>query len=373
MADAGGGTSDANRGMPEELSGRALLRRLFGLAVVIALVAGAVAALPDLGKLRTWFTHMDPLLLAVVCVLKLGSSMLNLLAFREVFCPRGRWRFSAELGLAEQATNVLVPAGGAGGLAMGAWALHQGGMPTEHISRRSVSFLVLTSIPNFACVAVLGPLLLLGVFSSHGPVATTALFSCLAWLVAVVIALLPKLVGRIDESRVTGSLSKKLHRGAVSLADGITEVGRMLRAGRWRAVVGAFGYLACDIAAIAVAFKAFGATPALATLVFGYVVGQLGGLVPLPGGVGGTEGGLIGALVLYGSPVALAGAAVLSYRFFQLAIPAIIGSIAFVRLRRTLSRSDQPALACASLAAEERRAVRQRRREPQLVEMPEHS
>jgi hypothetical protein len=30
-----------------------------------------------------------------------------------------------------------------------------------------------------------------------------------------------------------------------------------------------------------------------------YIVGQLGGLIPIPGGIGGVDGGLIGTLVLY--------------------------------------------------------------------------
>jgi uncharacterized membrane protein YbhN (UPF0104 family) len=80
------------------------------------------------------------------------------------------------------------------------------------------------------------------------------------------------------------------------------------------------------------------------------VAGQLGGLIPLPAGVGGTDGGLIGALVLYGSPLPEATAAVLAYRLFQLSVPAILGSVAFVQLRRTLTNSKAPALDCGPLA-----------------------
>ena len=36
----------------------------------------------------------------------------------------------------------------------------------------------------------------------------------------------------------------------------------------------------------------------------GYLIGQLGGLLPIPGGVGGIDGGLIGTLVVYGAPAA---------------------------------------------------------------------
>jgi hypothetical protein len=71
------------------------------------------------------------------------------------------------------------------------------------------------------------------------------------------------------------------------------------------------------------------------------VIGQLGGLIPLPGGVGGTDGGLIGAMVLYGASLSRAAAAVVVYRTFQLGITAILGAIAFVQLRRTLRDSDE--------------------------------
>ena len=32
----------------------------------------------------------------------------------------------------------------------------------------------------------------------------------------------------------------------------------------------------------------------------GYLIGQLGGLLPLPGGIGGIDGGLLGTLVVFG-------------------------------------------------------------------------
>jgi len=72
--------------------------------------------------------------------LELCSCLSYVVAFRGVFCRRLEWRFSYEVGMAEQGTNVLVPAGGVGGLALGAWVLRQGGMAAERIARRSVSF-----------------------------------------------------------------------------------------------------------------------------------------------------------------------------------------------------------------------------------------
>jgi uncharacterized protein (TIRG00374 family) len=72
----------------------------------------------------------------------------------------------------------------------------------------------------------------------------------------------------------------------------------------------------------------------------GYLIGQLGGLLPIPGGVGGIDGGLIGTLILYGAPAAATAAAVLLYRVILFWIPLLTGAVAFVSLRRALA-ADQ--------------------------------
>jgi uncharacterized membrane protein YbhN (UPF0104 family) len=61
-----------------------------------------------------------------------------------------------------------------------------------------------------------------------------------------------------------------------------------------------------------VTFHAVGADVPLSVVLMGYLIGQLGGLLPLPGGVGGIDGGLIGTLVVYGAPAAATAAAVLA-------------------------------------------------------------
>ena len=336
--------------MPDELDSRHLVRRLVGFAIVIGIIAGLVVSLPGLGTLRHRFSDADVRLLVLIGLLKLGSCLANIVAFRDVFCPRMGWRFSYRLGMAEQATNVLLPTGGAGGLALGAWALHQGGMDTEHIARRSVSFFVLTSLPNFAVAAVLGPLLLIGALSGDVPVAVTALFSGLAWGAAVAVAALPLILHRLGLDRRQGSLASRLRIVIASLGGGIRDVGTLIRERRWRAILGALGYLGFDIAALVVAFAAFGSHQALGPLIFGYDIGQLGGLIPLPGGIGGTDGGLIGAIVLYGGSLSTTTAAVLAYRAFQIGIPAILGALAFIGLRRTLTGTETPQLDCVDLA-----------------------
>jgi hypothetical protein len=77
-------------------------------------------------------------------------------------------------------------------------------------------------------------------------------------------------------------------------------------------------------------------------IVLGYLIGQLGGNLPLPGGLGGIEGGLVGTFALYHQPIAQATAAVLVYHAISMWIPALLGSAAFLKLRQTLARNHHP-------------------------------
>jgi uncharacterized membrane protein YbhN (UPF0104 family) len=330
-------------GEPHGLSPRRILVRLLVLALFIGAVAAAISSLPGFGTLRHRFAQADALLILAVASLKLVSSLSHILAFRDVFAPRMSWAFSYDVGMAEQATNVLVPTGGAGGLAVGAWALRDQGMSVEQVGRRSVAFFVLTSIPNFACVGLVGVLLLASVAGS-APTVPTAVFTGLAWAVLLITALLPLALRRIDPSRAHGRLRARIRAAAVTLGEGIADVRALLLPRcHWRAVLGAVGWLAFDIGALVAAYAAFHASLPIGPLVFAYTIGQLGGLIPLPAGVGSTDGGLIGALVLFGSPLTEAAAAVLLYRAFQVGLPAILGAISFLRLRRYHDDTDEPA------------------------------
>ena len=62
---------------------------------------------------------------------------------------------------------------------------------------------------------------------------------------------------------------------------------------------------------------------------------MLGNLLPLPGGIGGVDGGMIGAFAAFGVDVGLAVVAVLTYRAFAFWLPTIPGAIAYFQLRRT--------------------------------------
>jgi len=99
----------------------------------------------------------------------------------------------------------------------------------------------------------------------------------------------------------------------------------------WSAVWWAF-----DVATLWACFEAFGESPAGGTLVLCYFLGQMGNLLPLPGGVGGTEGGMVGAFAASGVDAGLALVAVVTYQVMSTYLPALPGLASYVDLRRRM-------------------------------------
>lgn len=343
--------------MPEDLHPRHLGRRLVQLALVMALVVGVVVAVPGLAAVRHRLAHASAGWLALALAAELGSVLSYVAIFRGVFCRRMRWGLALRVGLAEQGANSLLPAGGAGGLALGAWALHQGGMSSEHIARRTVAFFMLTSAANFLLVILAGIGLAAGLLPGQASLALTVGPAVLAAAAVVLVAALPRLFVRLPDHppmpERPGRGARLRHRldvGLRAVGLGVSDAGALLREGRPTVILGGLGNVVFDIAALAAAFRAFGHVPPLGVFLLAYLVGQLGGLIPVPGGIGGTGGGLIGAYILYGTSAAAATAAVLPYRVLQVWLPAILGVPAFVALRRTLGREPSPASLFAPLA-----------------------
>jgi len=114
-----------------------------------------------------------------------------------------------------------------------------------------------------------------------------------------------------------------------------------VRSGNLRLIGGAIGYWLFDNAVLWATFHAFGYSPDLGIVLMGYLIGQMGGLLPIPGGVGGIDGGLIGTLIVYGAPAAIVAAAVLVYRTILFWLPLVLGSIAFFQLRRSMPTGNE--------------------------------
>jgi uncharacterized membrane protein YbhN (UPF0104 family) len=336
--------------LPDELAPRRLLRRFLQVVALLAILVLVALLAPGLGEVRRLLDGAAPGWLVLAVILEALSCASYVLMFRPVFCRHMSWRTSAEIATSELAAGSLVPASGAGGLALGAWILHRGGMPADRIARRSVAFFLLKSSVNFVAVAVLGTLMAVGIVGPHRSLLLTALPAALSVLVIALVVALP----RLGPGRDPGPEASRLARGAVAarraVIDGSAGAVEVLRSRDALVIVGSIGYWAFDNAVLWATYKAVGADVPIAVILMGYLIGQLGGLLPIPGGIGGIDGGLIGTLIVYGAPAAPTAAAVLAYRVILFWLPLLVGAVGFAMLRRALDRSVRPDL-CEPLPA----------------------
>jgi uncharacterized protein (TIRG00374 family) len=336
---------------PEQLSSHRVRSRLIFLLALVAVVVVVVTLLPGLGTLRSRLSHAKPEWLLLGVALKLLSGVGYVAVFRAIFCRRMSWRVSYQIGMSELGANALIPTGGAGGLALGAWALKRGGMQTEDIARRTVAFFLLTSVPNVLGVIVLGLGLAVGVFGGEGNLLLTLLPAAVA-VAAVVLVLYAGRIAKRWGARIDargGELSKRklvAMKGLTALGEGVEQAVALLREGNAILVLGLIAYLAFDVMIVWATFHALGPAPPLAILWIAYLIGELGGLIPVPGGIGGVDAGLVGTLALYHVSLASAAGAVLAYRAIALWVPAVVGGGAFVFLRRTLRDEAEQIAIC---------------------------
>jgi uncharacterized membrane protein YbhN (UPF0104 family) len=340
--------------MPSELSPRRLGRRLLELTGVVIVIGVLVLVGPGLGSLRSELTRASAGWVAAAVAFEVLSTLAYVVIFRAVFCPRMSWRLSYEIGMAEQGANSVLSVSGAGGLALGIWALRRGGMSTEHIARRTVAFFFLTSMANVGGVVLFAALYLVGILRhDRNPWLTYGFGAAALAATAIVLALPALLAGNASALSMpvrAGKLAAATRFIRQSLGQGVRDGLLLLRQRSIGVLIGSLGTMVFDLAVLGACFKALGYSPALGVLVLGYLIGQLGGNLPVPGGIGGLDAGLIGTFALYHQPLAATTAAVLIYHAISLWIPALLGTGAFLQLRNTLRREDKPAALCMPLA-----------------------
>jgi uncharacterized membrane protein YbhN (UPF0104 family) len=330
--------------LPSEVAPRRLLRRALQVLALIGVLGLVVLLAPGLGDVRHRLGDARPGWLALAVALEALSGLSYLLMFRPVFCQRMSWRSSAEIAWAELGMGSIVPASGIGGLALGAWILREGGMPAERIARRSVAFFLIKSSVNFVAVAVLGAIMAVGLVGPDQPLWRTGLPAVAAVAVIFAVLSIPRL-GPGEPAPPDAPRRRRFvaaARGA--LIGGTAEAVALLRARELPVLIGSFGYWAFDNAVLWATFHAVGASPPLSVILLGYLIGQLGGLLPIPGGIGGIDGGLLGTLIVFGTPADATAAAVVAYRVILFWLPLLVGLVAFISLRRGLNRPDRPDL-----------------------------
>jgi uncharacterized protein (TIRG00374 family) len=327
------------------------------LLVLGGFLAASLAALyyllPQLAGLQdTWHRIEDgsPWWMLLALLFTLGMFGGYVMMFRGVF---GRaetrqnigWRESYQITMAGLAASRIFAAGGAGGLVLMAWALRRAGMKRREVADKTLSFLILTYFPYLVALIVCGLGLRLGLFPGPDPFGLTvvpAILAVIALAIGLSIALVPTDLqrrvrrlsrGRGGISRIAEKLAHLPASASAGMRDAIAHVGT-----RDPALLGAVLFWAFQILVLWAAFKAFGDAPPAAVLIQAFFCGMLGNLLPMPGGVGGVEGGMIGALVAFNVDGGLAVVAVLVYRAFTFWLPLIPGVIAYFQLRKTVER-----------------------------------
>jgi uncharacterized protein (TIRG00374 family) len=336
----------------EPLDGQVDERRLrrraltaIGLLVVLGLIAWLA---PGLGEVRARLSGADGGWLAVAVGLEALSCASYVVMFRPVFCERMTWRSATELGLSELAVGSLLPASGAGGLALGAWALRKSGMPPVQIAERSVAFFTLKSGANFLAVAVLGVLMFAGVGPPLSPLLTILPAGLAVASIAGVVAL-PRVLREPERLASRGGRPAVVAKGIAAAGEGLRAAGKVLRRRDPLVIAGSIGYWIFDNAVLWATFHAMGTNPPITVVLMAYLLGQLGGLLPIPGGVGGIDGGLIGTFVVFGVAAAPTAAAVLAYRLILFWLPLLAGAVAFASLRKGFNDDTRPDL-CGPIA-----------------------
>jgi membrane protein DedA with SNARE-associated domain/uncharacterized membrane protein YbhN (UPF0104 family) len=332
---------------------RLRIPRHTGVAILglgAAATAFVVFVLPQLaGAGAEWerVRHGDPAWLAVAALAEILSYAGYVVLLRVVFPRTVAWRESFLITMAGVAATRLLATAGAGGIALTGWALRRLGLAAHAVARGLVAFMVILYGVYMAALVVFGLGLGTGVVDRRESGWLTLLPAALGAVVIVLALAMARGPERMERrlsalAAAHGRVRRPLGWLAAIVTDGGggVQYALALVSRRPPTLLAAVAWWGFDIAALAAGFHAFGGAPDAAVLVLGYFVGMLGNVLPLPGGVGGVEGGMIGAFVAFGQPASVALVAVLAYRLVSFWLPTLVGAPAYVALRRTLGPRD---------------------------------
>jgi len=254
---------------------------------------------------------------------------------------RGR-RMDDRVAWTQLGGGLVFPGGSWGGVGVGAWILHRFGMPTKLIAERQFNLSFLNTAVDALALVVFGIGLATGIFPGESNPLLTVLPALLA-ATGIAVALL---VARRAGSRAKQPQARhpKIALAITSLADAVEDTERLLVHRRsYPAILGIVAYLGFDVLVLWSAFLAIHAQPApgFAVVLMAYIIGALGGSIPLPGAIG-TIGGIAGMLILYGVDHNAAVAAVLLHQAIGLIVPLAGGGVAYMVLRRHLEPTTSP-------------------------------
>ena len=333
-------------GRDAEFDPRRLLKRTLQIVLLLGVFGLVILLAPGLGSVRDLLTRADPGWIVLAVVLEaLGRLLHSCSARSSAGMP---WRTTGRSpGRSLRWARSCPPAAPADW----PWGLDpaRGRHAREQIARRSVAFFLIKNSVSFVAVVVVGTVMALGLAGPDLSIWLAAVPAVGAAGVIALILVLPRLKPGSTPGPDRGQAGTWGGRRRRALINGAAEAITVVRSGDLLVIFGAIGYWAFDNAVLWATFQAFDASPPISVILLGYLVGQLGGLLPIPGGIG-IDGGLFGrsSCSARRSPAA---AAVLAYRVILFWLPLIVGAIAFLSLRRGLNRPDRPDLCVVPAAS----------------------
>ena len=321
---------------------------MVGVAAIVGLVHFVVPQLSALGPTLHRLRSGDPKWLGFGVVLEALSLGAYVALFRTVFSCDGvriGWKASYQITMAGVVATKLFAAAGAGGVALTVWALRASGLSARSVARRVLTFEFFLYGVYAGTLVVVGVGLRSGLFAGRAPWTLTLAPAIVgATVIAMVLSMraLPTDFERrmqpLAGARRARRLLARLASAPWAVHDALGIACALIRERKlW--LIGAIAYWGFDIATLWACFHAFGSPPTVAVIVMAYFVGALANALPLPGGLGGVEAGMVGVYLAFGTHASLAILAVLSYRLISFWLPTLPGAAAYLQLRHTVGVS----------------------------------
>jgi uncharacterized membrane protein YbhN (UPF0104 family) len=316
-----------------------LKRRALRVVGFLLVVYAVLKLIPAFEQALTTLEHASWEWVLALVALEVLSEAGFVLAWSAIVDPqnvlaqdgRGR-RMDEHVAWAQLGGGLLLPGGSWGGMGLGGVILHRFGMPTKLIAERQLNLSFLNTGIDALALVVFGLGLATGIFAGEDQLLLTLLPAGVA-AVGITGAVLIAPRASAGAKRLEAKHGK-IATTITTLAAAVEDTKRLLlRRDSWTTVLGVVSYLVLDVLVLWCAFFAVDAhpVPGFPIVIMAYIIGALGGSLPLPAAAG-TIGGMAGMLILYGVAGHAALAAVLLHQAIGLLVPLTGGAVAYAIL-----------------------------------------
>jgi len=310
---------------------RKLIRGAVAVGVLVAIGVCLIVLVPGLSGLRSAISDASPGWVVAAAVIQLVAVGGAVVFVQLVFADEPH-RLTWKMGGAQQAANAVLPT--AGSTAVSYWVLTSIGWGAARFAERAAVMIIAPAVPNVVFIVVFGLGMGLGLFAGPNDWWLTWLPAALG-IVAVVVAIW---AARWGHKLAARTKRRWLREGLHVVATGVTGTVEVVRQRNWR-VLGSFVDVLGLTAALWACLHAVGGHLPFAAVAMGFLIGQFAQAIPIPGGVGAIDGGVTGALVLYGGGASVSAAGEIIAHGLAIVIPIVAGGVGFALLPREISRT----------------------------------